>query len=348
VSSDTPPPEVRTALVVCSVLLAWLTYRFVERPIRVGPTSAPKVGSLCFLVSVAGIVGYVAYANGGFEGRAMATRNAGEMPDFTHKAFSSHIQANFFLCTPTEMQRYTMRSSDRIHCAQSDPSPIKTVAIVGDSHAEHLFIGIAEQLRGRENVAYFFDECLPFLGLTGTEGCDNVAKVLEYIVADPHISTVILASAWAGRSADKATRARTPIPSRGDGMDTFEVGLRATLAALNSANKRVYLALDIPEFPKGSFFCSPPRPFAPKRAEVCSIPKADYLATTERFESIVQSVLAKGDYSVKLIRPGNSLCDEARCWMRRQGVLLYRDTNHLSVEGSRYVGRQIARELFGG
>src|SRR5215471_5754383 len=117
VASDTPSPEARTALEACSVALAWLTYRFVERPIRLGPTSALKVGSLCFLVSVAGIVGYVAYANGGFEDRAIAKSHAGEMPDFTHKAFSSYIQANFLLCASKEMQHYSMRSSDRIHCA---------------------------------------------------------------------------------------------------------------------------------------------------------------------------------------------------------------------------------------
>jgi len=187
---------------------------------------------------------------------------------------------------------------------------------------------------------------VPFRGLTGTVGCDQMSRVIDYVVSDPTITTVILASGWAGRSTDEAMQLKSPVGLRSDSTVVFETGLHNTIEALTSAKKRVYLVLEIPHFPKGPFFCAPPRPFAPKRGEVCSVPKLNYIAATRRFESAIQGALAGKAYPIQLIRPEKVLCDEAQCWIRREGALLYRDTNHLSIDGSKYVGGEIGKELF--
>jgi peptidoglycan/LPS O-acetylase OafA/YrhL len=68
---DPPGRELRLALVATSVALAWLTYKLVERPIRLGPYSKYKTPSLLLLMIVAGYVGYNTYARDGLKFRGV-------------------------------------------------------------------------------------------------------------------------------------------------------------------------------------------------------------------------------------------------------------------------------------
>ena len=38
-------------------------------------------------------------------------------------------------------------------------------------------------------------------------------------------------------------------------------------------------------------------------------------------------------------------CNEKNCTMEKDGKLLYRDDQHLNIEGSRYIGKFIANEM---
>ena len=37
----------------------------------------------------------------------------------------------------------------------------------------------------------------------------------------------------------------------------------------------------------------------------------------------------------------DTLCNDKECTMVKNGVLMYRDSNHLNIPGSQYVGSQI-------
>jgi hypothetical protein len=50
---------VRLAMVVLAVFLAWITYRFIERPIRFGEQGNWKLGILCGLMIVLGGTGLI-------------------------------------------------------------------------------------------------------------------------------------------------------------------------------------------------------------------------------------------------------------------------------------------------
>jgi peptidoglycan/LPS O-acetylase OafA/YrhL len=73
VHGGTPPTGVRLALVAAAVLLAWATYRLVERPIRFGRRgAAAKAGALLVLMVVAGLAGYATWERKGFPSRSNA------------------------------------------------------------------------------------------------------------------------------------------------------------------------------------------------------------------------------------------------------------------------------------
>lgn len=67
--NEEPSLNIRIAAVVLSVVLAWLTYKIVERPIRFGKQSNAKVTALVVLMIVVGYIGYNSYARGGLSFR---------------------------------------------------------------------------------------------------------------------------------------------------------------------------------------------------------------------------------------------------------------------------------------
>ena len=69
IEAGVPSRSVRIIIIFASVLLAWLTYKFIERPIRVGNHSKTTVIGLVVSMSFVGFVGYNTYANDGLKFR---------------------------------------------------------------------------------------------------------------------------------------------------------------------------------------------------------------------------------------------------------------------------------------
>ncbi len=74
VQSGMPSLELRVIAVMASMTLAWLTYRFVERPIRFGPNARVSTLPLCLLMLAIGCVGYETHRREGLEFRQMAIK----------------------------------------------------------------------------------------------------------------------------------------------------------------------------------------------------------------------------------------------------------------------------------
>src|SRR6185369_7216370 len=61
VAGETPSAEVRAAAVVAAFALAWLTWRWLERPLRQGGHGARKAMALSALMLVLGVGSYAGY-----------------------------------------------------------------------------------------------------------------------------------------------------------------------------------------------------------------------------------------------------------------------------------------------
>lgn len=62
IESEVPSRNMRIAAVVLSIVLAWITYKLVERPLRFGKYSKVKVTVLVVLMTIVGSVGYYTYS----------------------------------------------------------------------------------------------------------------------------------------------------------------------------------------------------------------------------------------------------------------------------------------------
>ncbi len=141
-----PSIGTKFALIALSMLLAWLTYRFVERPIRFGKlvvetTKIPVV--LCSLLLATALAGGYTYLQGGFESR---------FPKFIQEILKNqpwlHEGWRLKTCILEQGQPSTEFADN---CVDKNKRPL--VFLWGDSHAAALYPGLKHL---QNSAAYFF------------------------------------------------------------------------------------------------------------------------------------------------------------------------------------------------
>ena len=310
--------RIRIAAVVISILLAWLTYELIEKPIRFGKRGKAKTITLIVLIAVVGFVGYSCVKREGFISRAgllFKVKNAGAIG---HETFLKYQHQYFFPCTPTDIQKESPVWGDEIRCFQSKKSEVKEIAIIGDSHAEHLFIGLAEQLAS-VNIVYYLQNSLPVVSNREFE------KIFKYVVRDENITTVILTAFWSGRSSSVSENS------------DLEKELIETVNELTAAGKKVYVTDDVPNFSFPSKQCKYESNWI--HTNKCTEDKEVFLQQYRQYFPILQSVKEKTN--VQILRTAGYFCNEKLCSMERNGSILYSDGDHLSIMGSKYLGKMI-------
>jgi peptidoglycan/LPS O-acetylase OafA/YrhL len=332
---EAPAPAARIGLVALSVLLAWLTYLVVERPLRSGQGGALKVSALTGLMFAVLLSGLgVVHIESPIVREEVAAAATG---DYNHQKFFKYLHANFFECGPDFLREAAEIYIGIRRCAQSREGDQRTFAIIGDSHAEHLFVGVAEALRDTQNVVYYQYRCQPFYDQAADPNCRTVTRAIDYIASDPNINSVLIASFWV---------ARVPIKGKNESesLAYFRHGLETTLLKLSS-KKNIFIAVDIPNFPFDVASCGwRPNPLGLARLGHCTMPRSDYEDATKAYREVLLDLI-KEFPSVRLLNLANFLCDDRTCSMRKDGVVMYRDPSHLSIAGSEYVGGEIAHAI---
>jgi peptidoglycan/LPS O-acetylase OafA/YrhL len=322
VESEVPGSVIRFGAVIVSVLLAWLTYRFIERPIRQGTPSLVRVGGLSLAMLAVLLVGLLTVKEQGLEFRPSPVRQvfAG---DIGHDAYFQYWAEKYYACANAKIAAASLKYSDYVRCLQSKNTADVDIVVVGDSHGEHLFMGIANALP-QYNVAYYIRGGLPL------NDAQEFQDIFAEITQSPSIRKVILAALWSRRVGELAAE------------ENVESKLVDTIAMLESAGKQVFLTDNIPMFPFAPNRCSQVRAFSMRQGR-CQVDKASVLKQSRRFKEVVSHVL--------LAKPGTHFidveryfCNDDACRMERDGFLLYRDNRHLNVNGSLYVGDSIVRD----
>ncbi|WP_353432633.1 acyltransferase family protein [Polynucleobacter sp. MWH-UH23A] len=142
---ETPSLMIRAALVLLSIILAWVTYRFVEKPIRFNASyRTHKNIALVFLMIVIAYLGYNCFDRKGIA--------------FRHKFFMKEISGYTFDKVAEQRQRtcFLMDIGDDVNnfsktCIHND-RPYKLV-LWGDSHGGSLYPGFAELEKSNAKIA---------------------------------------------------------------------------------------------------------------------------------------------------------------------------------------------------
>jgi hypothetical protein len=163
VESASPTREIRITAVFVSIILAWMTYRLIERPIRFGNYGKTKTVSLIVLMTVVACTGYSAYKMDGFKfrmnDRSEFLRNfENKYPSWIYSERMNIISNWRFECAFFDIQKYkknelvgdvaNSKPIDHLNnaCFERDKKYEKAVLVWGDSHAQHLAPGLKHNL----------------------------------------------------------------------------------------------------------------------------------------------------------------------------------------------------------
>jgi len=351
VEEGAPDRTIRAALVCASLVLAWLTWQLVERPIRERlPVRASRGRMVRFIaVSVAALAaiagaGLAVHGLGGLPGRLSALEEV--RAQVSYPAFAANEQ-QYPKCSGA------FRDAKRLSfCFTSKPGE-PAAAILGDSHADHLFPGIAAA--SPENwLLLAHNTCPPVFDVpayrAGTpEECSRANQLAVGVVAaHDRIRTVVVASAYLNaldlRRPGLAPFVLTP-PSSAPGMtrqEVFAYGLEREVAQLEAPGRVIVLFVDVPALNFAPTSCVDARPLRltshPVRTP-CAVPRADVDRSQAPYRAAIAQV-ARAHPGVRVYDPAPLFCDAAWCRADRDGALLYRDEHHLNLRGSRYVASQ--------
>ena len=294
-------------LIAVSILVAWLSWRFIEQPfrskarfpaIRVWRWSASGMG-------IAAAASLMLMALGGWPSRfdEDTLRYARAVDDYS----------------PMRSVCVTDMSAD--HPAQCtlgvDAKP--TAIIWGDSHAVEIAWVLGEQYGARQQAILqrTRSSCPPAMGFDPTNDprCALFnANVMDEIAASDSVVTVYLAAYWA------------QTPYRLGHVDDL---LNQTIMQLQALGKRVVLIGPTP-----SQMASVPQLLAQRGPDARGVPIAEFLAKTQWFSRHFPEWRARG---VTIIEPIDRLARDGHTIIVAGDSPLYYDDNHLSLAGARYI-----------
>jgi peptidoglycan/LPS O-acetylase OafA/YrhL len=346
IKSDAVPGEMLLWSGACgALLLATLTYRYIELPMRSLLRPRTAVIGLGSIMAVLSFASLGVLASDGFPHRpalgyvTVAEAQMKREPDADESC-----------------RRLFPQGSAPAYCRQHNPGP-RMIGIIGDSHAHVLFPGFSEQAeRAGYGVLLLANSGCPPLegtvtGKTESErnGCvRSVEKILSELQGDERIKHIIVATrgpiylTGKGYGTAEADYDHPPIAYMNPtsqkfrvGIDPFRDGLFATLRRLSDSGRTVTYFLQPPELGVPSRDCLG-RPLEFGSKATCALPVVQYKKRMGEYRAIVAEAKAKFP-SMSVWDPQPLFCDAEFCQGLIEDKLMYADDDHLSVEGSRRV-----------
>lgn len=195
------------------------------------------------------------------------------------------------------------------NCLSSGDSNEPTVLIIGDSHAAHLFVGLAES---------FPEESIQFWGFGPEEVTSSSDSGMIRAVLDAsNVKLVIFSYRWQGYSAEKFG---TP----------FQIGI----AGIADSVGRIAIYNGGPTFPFTSSECEFGRGIF-SLFPTCRVSRDTQRTTFTDIDTNVMLPLSMLP-DVTIVDSQNYFCSETTCTMEMDGQLFFSDAHHLNIFGSRY------------
>jgi peptidoglycan/LPS O-acetylase OafA/YrhL len=186
------------AAIAASVILAWLTYRLIERPLRFGGGGKPVVIGLVSLMIAAGAAGYLTYVNDGWiDYRIPASvRQLIQNDTDTRASWREHT------CFLSEQDDATGFAAE---CLEKNRRPL--LFLWGDSHAAALYPGLKylQQDSGLGIAEFTASACPPLLAWDNPQRttCRAINDADLKSIADVRPDVVLLHANWALGWKDK-------------------------------------------------------------------------------------------------------------------------------------------------
>lgn len=331
-----------SGVITLSLLAAYLSWRFVEQPVRRRLVMATRpalfrAGAVAMGVAVA--AGFAIPAADGVPSRLpaevlafyQAKADVNEYGDA--KCFEDHAAA---IGSATAMHSTSL-------CSMGAPRAGAAAFLVwGDSHAAAMAPAIATAAQGPGKHGVFVGRggCLPLIGYDANNSntarraaCRARNNAVVDMVARERIPLVFLVGRWPREVLGAENGKEGPFYDPAAPYETHDrsravaAGLNATLASLGARGARVVLVMDVPE-PGYDV------PVALARAALRKTPVNvnPSRAAVELRQKLARNVLtgAAKKWHVQFVDPTSAFCDASSCAVEVHGVPRYVDADHIT------------------
>jgi peptidoglycan/LPS O-acetylase OafA/YrhL len=351
-SIDVLDARVAAVLMVMAVMLAWLSWRFVEQPLR---RHDRLTGWRPFAFAAGSSAVMVALGCWFVVGKGLPYRID---PDIRTVLATARGERRAE-CLASEATGWRDPKRACTYGAAVPPS----IAMWGDSHARAIVegLGVVAREHGRSVALYGYAGCAPMIGLHFREPLFKCAEysraTMAAILANPAIRTVVIAARHGiylrGLSTDLGPAERgkpvrsfliQPLPGlrTAPRVAAYEDRLGETVRILQKAGRQVILIAPVPEV---GF--DVPRTIAIEMA-AGRPPRFDHpRAAYERRQAPAFAILrAVATRTGAIVVPTVDLfCDKTMCHTVEGRNLLYYDDNHVSPLGSKKIAQVVWKNI---
>lgn len=330
-SIDGPDVATYLVLITAALLLAGVSWRYVERPFRQKGVVGRKqvfsfavAGSLAFLA-----VGAVGHFTDGYFYRASLAQ---KMAEAEHR-----IRVNFGLNA-----NCTKSSPD--FAAQCSTSAEPEILLWGDSYAMHLASALLASNPEVKLIQMTASSCGPFLGIAHGGGkyseqwakdcISNNDQVIEYARRSKSLKYAVISSPF-GYINNPAVRTRNGQVVHGETVALS--AFRETLRALREIGIKPIVVSPPPRAGRNTGRCLVMQAFHERPADACNF---SFEKSVHLHRSVID-FLAEIDKEFDVVWLSETICQDGTCRAAIGDTYIYRDGGHLSNEGSAFIGKKM-------
>ena len=329
--SLTEPSELLMAILcVVTLVMAYVSWRFVEQPFRVKQTtsrnfvftSGAVLGALTITIGAAG------HVSNGFSDRVdpiklavLGTTNTSPKRESCHSNKANPI-------APENACLYEDGNAEW--------------AVFGDSHTVELSYALAKELapRGKAVKHFSFSECGPTHARNRETPCAVWAdQTFKHLVDNEKLTNVVMTYRLTQYLFGGHEGEYPAFPRGKSEQERREIwaSLIATLEKLVAAGKSVTFVVQAPEV------AVPVQTLIYKSSVEAAANKIEGVTSDwwAKRNSYVTERLSEIPSAVKIVDPAKQFCDDTSCYAVVDGKSLYFDDDHMSVHGASFVAREI-------
>jgi hypothetical protein len=312
----TPSVGTRVAIVLASVVLATLTYHFIEKPIRFGQNRKVKTFAVSFAMVLIGCIGLATIAGNGFYFRLSAEIQAILTAEKTSRDIAQWRPSKCFL-SPSQTK------SDFVdECTGGDRRPL--VFLWGDSYAAALYPGL-KNLAASHNfgLAQYTSSCGPVVSYNRTDTprteCKDLTDFVVSKIRELRPDIVILHARWPDYDIPR---------------------IEPTVAELHKLGvRRIVMVGPVPNW-KGGLSPTILQYFRENAVDRILPDRTRYHLIGDDLERSICNIAVS--LGIEYLSTWNVLCNQDGCLTRISGKLSALDEMHLSVAASIFVASALA------
>ncbi len=313
---DEKPSEIlMITLGILSFTLAVVSWRYIEKPFR--RKDKKHLSSKSILVfSISGIIIFTVLGLAGYNIDRFKEIVEG---DVGHKIYHKYIDEKYNDCEPPQLANSALTWKGFLRCKQSGEGEFDWV-LLGDSHAEHLFLGLAQE-NPNINIAFYIFGAPPYLNE------EKFKQIFEVISTIQNPKTIFLTMHFVTRvESEKA----------------LIEGFGSTISYLQTLGHRVILLGDIPRYDVSPENCKYGESIK-QVTQKCSMTFSNFQKQTQIYELALRKL--SSNFGIHFLSVHQPLCNKERCNMILNEKILYRDNHHLNIPGSILIGKMLSHQL---